>query len=230
MSNSVQAFGLRLARPQDRTELDDDSLRFRHDPLASQGRGSIRLMELLPCGWDEEICCKIFEVGLKALSSYDAISYTWGDDQFGDPGQPTDFGALLPRTVFPIQHSIRCNGKIISVSTNLYNALRRLREHRSLKCLWIDFLCIDQTDVRERNEQVQKMRQIYGNARMVPIWLGDLTIMALKMIKKFNQSDSAAQDYQIRAGDIYDPDAMLALGLPTFRSPEWEALHKLFER
>ncbi|KAL2050977.1 hypothetical protein ABVK25_008723 [Lepraria finkii] len=117
-----------------------------------------------------------------------------------------------------------------SLSTNLYNALRRLREHRSFDCLWIDFLCIDQTDVRERNEQVQKMRQIYSNARMVPIWLGDLTIMALNMIKKFNQSDSAGQDYQIRAGDIYDPDAMLALGLPTFPSPEWEALHKLFER
>ena len=169
MSNSVQALGLSLAWPQDRTELGDDSLRFRHDPLASQGQGSISLIELLPGGWDEEICCKILEVGLKALSSYDALSYTWGDDQLDDPGRPTDFGALHARMIVPTQHSIRCNGKIIPVSTNLYNALRRLRKHWSFKCLWIDYLCIDQTDVRERNEQVRKMRQIYSNARMVPI-------------------------------------------------------------
>ena len=52
------------------------------------------------------------------------------------------------------------------------------------------------------------MRQIYSNARMVPIWLveeDDLTIMALSMIKKISQLDFAAQNYQNRAGDIYDP-------------------------
>ena len=106
------------------------------------------------------------------------------------------------------------------MSTKLYNALRRLRKH--FKCLWIEYLCIDQTDVRERREQVQKMRQIYSNARMVPIWLveeDDLTIMALSMIKKISQLEFAAQDYQNRAGDIYDPDAMLALGLPTISFP-----------
>ena len=54
--------------------------------------------------------------------------------------------------------------------------------------------------------------------------------MALNMIKKISQLDFTAQDYQTCAGDIYDPDAMLALGLPPFPSPEWEALHKLFER
>ena len=66
------------------------------------------------------------------------------------------------------------------------------------------------------------MRQTYSNARMAPIWLGDendLTTMALNMVKKISRLDFAAQDYQNRAGDIYDPNAMLALGLPTISFP-----------
>lgn len=38
---------------------------------------------------------------------------------------------------------------------------------------WIDAICIDQTNVRERNHQVQMMRQIYSNAESVFAWLGE---------------------------------------------------------
>lgn len=37
---------------------------------------------------------------------------------------------------------------------------------------WIDAICIDQSNVMERNHQVQIMRKIYSNARSVSVWLG----------------------------------------------------------
>jgi hypothetical protein len=68
---------------------------------------------------------------------------------------------------------------------------------------------------------------------MVLIWLGeedDMTSIAFTMIKKLSQLDFTAQEYHAHTSDIYDPDAMLALGLPSLPSVEWECLHKLFER
>ena len=38
---------------------------------------------------------------------------------------------------------------------------------------WIDALCISQADMEERNHQVKRMVEIYGQARAVVAWLGD---------------------------------------------------------
>ena len=39
--------------------------------------------------------------------------------------------------------------------------------------IWIDAICIDQTNQRERNLQVNLMGEIYHRARAVVVWLGD---------------------------------------------------------
>jgi hypothetical protein len=41
--------------------------------------------------------------------------------------------------------------------------------------LWADAICIDQTNLDERGEQVQIMGQIYAQAERVLIWLGEMT-------------------------------------------------------
>ena len=155
--NSIQGLGWRMAWRQDRIELDDESKRFRYDSLASQD--SIRLMEFLPGAWDDDISCNVLPVKLEALPGYVALSYNWGDDRLDDPGQSTNFTSRLSRAIFPVQHFIRCNTKLIPVSTNLYNALRRLREQPSSSFIWIDCLCIDQSNIPERNEQIQTFLQ-----------------------------------------------------------------------
>jgi hypothetical protein len=37
---------------------------------------------------------------------------------------------------------------------------------------WYDAVCIDQTNIQERNQQVQEMSKIYAQASLVRIWLG----------------------------------------------------------
>jgi hypothetical protein len=39
--------------------------------------------------------------------------------------------------------------------------------------LWINAVCIDQENVQERNQQVQRMHQIYEKADVEVIWLGE---------------------------------------------------------
>ncbi|KAF7671334.1 hypothetical protein GT037_010659 [Alternaria burnsii] len=90
-----------------------------------------------------------------AWGDFEALSYTWGNE--GDA------------------ESIIVNGDRKEVSKNLEAALRTLRglqETRLGMSYWVDSLCIDQGNVEERNAQVKRMREIYGRARSVIVWLG----------------------------------------------------------
>ncbi|RDW58643.1 hypothetical protein BP6252_13119 [Coleophoma cylindrospora] len=82
---------------------------------------------------------------------YQALSYTWG------PPKPTA--------------PIICNGQVLNVTMNLYEALLYLR-HRGVRRIWIDAICINQQDLKERGEQVKLMQLIYQQATSLIIWLG----------------------------------------------------------
>ena len=114
----------------------------------------IRLATLAPGDYDDTI---VIRLRIKSLSkskapNYEALSYAWGTD-------------ISP-------HNALVNGKAISISANLDSGLRHLRYEDKSRVLWIDALCIDQTDILERNSQVQLMSCIYSEARTVLIWLG----------------------------------------------------------
>ncbi|KAL1868441.1 hypothetical protein VTK73DRAFT_3649 [Phialemonium thermophilum] len=84
-----------------------------------------------------------------------ALSYTWGD--------PRDTEKIV------------VDGKVVDVGRNLEAALRTFRDHPDLLdgCgIWVDQLCINQNDTKEKNRQVKRMRRIYKIARRVLIWLG----------------------------------------------------------
>lgn len=67
-----------------------------------------------------------------------------------------------------------CNGRTLSITESLYNALRRLHDEHTV--LWIDAICIDQSNDAEKNQQVPLMKNIYEAASLVLIWLGPLPI------------------------------------------------------
>lgn len=218
-------------KPWERRELDDPTLHFCHDALSSPN--AIRLIELVAGPWEDDVQCNIHIVDLSSLPEYTALSYSWGDDPQDDPGQPTIVSALF-KAFNPTADFFRCNGKIFPISTNLYNALRRLRD-KSIKYLWVDQICIDQSNIIERSDQVQKMGKIYSGARLVAIWLGEednYTIPAFNLIQKISElaTESAVGTLHSNFSQLLDRDAMQALGLPFFPSTEWESMHRLFER
>ncbi|KAF1357514.1 HET-domain-containing protein, partial [Lizonia empirigonia] len=122
-------------------------------------RSSIRLLELLPSDLDDELECRLVETPLHDITTFEALSYVWGDPAIREP--------------------IKCNGQAMTITTNLAQALRRLRLSRAhdhstgiSRVLWADAICINQEDVIERGHQVQLMREIYTKATGVIVWLG----------------------------------------------------------
>jgi Heterokaryon incompatibility protein (HET) len=94
----------------------------------------------------------LVRVQLESAPSFEAISYTWGD---------------------PIKsHSICINGCRLEVTANVHDILRERSSWRQPRLLWIDSICINQKDDREKTEQVQLMRDIYQRASRVLVCLG----------------------------------------------------------
>ncbi|KAF4870721.1 Heterokaryon incompatibility protein 6, OR allele [Colletotrichum siamense] len=68
--------------------------------------------------------------------------------------------------------SAAINGEKLSVTHNLHIALTHLRHLENDRVLWVDAVCIDQTNHKERSHQVQRMGNVYRQATQVVVWLG----------------------------------------------------------
>ncbi|KEQ85627.1 HET-domain-containing protein, partial [Aureobasidium pullulans EXF-150] len=117
----------------------------------------IRLMRILPGTSDQDVCCELLTRQLESPhedsnGDYEALSYVWGP--------------------FSGKRIVLC-GLNYEVTDNLFNALRRLRGKESTKLLWIDAICINQPNLKERNAQIGKMCDIYHSACSVIVWLGE---------------------------------------------------------
>lgn len=91
-------------------------------------------------------------VSLASAPNFVALSYVWGSE--------TDKAPFI------------LNGAEVQVTKNLSIALRHLQQDTEQIWLWIDALCVDQSNVKEKNEQVLHMRDIYAAAESVTVWLG----------------------------------------------------------
>lgn len=87
------------------------------------------------------------------VPTYEALSYTWGNPADTEP--------------------ITLNGQTMHVTRNLTAALLALRNENEDRVMWIDALCIDQTNLQERNEQIRRMPAIYQRATRTIAWLGE---------------------------------------------------------
>jgi hypothetical protein len=85
--------------------------------------------------------------------SYEAISYVWGKDE------------KKSREIF-------LNGLPFPVSSVVQDILEGHSSSFKTRFLWIDSICIDQINKKERSEQVRLMRDIYHGAERVVVWLG----------------------------------------------------------
>ena len=115
----------------------------------------IRLLQLQPGTSTDEVRCNIIHASLDALTSCEALSYTWGD--------------ASQRT------KLLCGPgpRSLSITKNLDVVLHHLRREDSPRTLWIDAVCINQDDIAERGQQVGLMREIYSLADQVIAWVGE---------------------------------------------------------
>jgi hypothetical protein len=58
------------------------------------------------------------------------------------------------------------------VTKDLAAALRHLRYEDKVRVPWIDAICVDQENLQERSQQVERMADLYTMAGRVVVWLG----------------------------------------------------------
>jgi hypothetical protein len=118
---------------------------------------TIRLLVLMPApvnkessNVDDRLHCQLIHSTFANPQDYIALSYSWGKDKrYGN-------------------ETISLNGTDFEVRENLYLALYYLRSKTSI-VIWVDAICIDQSNIEERNYQVSVMSLIYARAETVII-------------------------------------------------------------
>jgi Heterokaryon incompatibility protein (HET) len=120
----------------------------------------IRLLQILPGKGSDILRCRLIRVPLRYPPDFNTLSYTWGTS-------PETHEAKVNLT-----EKIQLDNKAYLVAPNLLSALQFYREHYT-EPLWVDYLCINQSNVAERGRQVLLMRRIYGSSHKVLVWLGD---------------------------------------------------------
>ncbi|GKU14438.1 unnamed protein product [Fusarium langsethiae] len=129
---------------------------FSYEPFGLESPG-FRLIQL-ERGVHSPLRCNLFQAHLdeeESIIPYEALSYVWGSQS-----TPSE---------------ITIDGKTMSITTSLYDALHHLRQQDQDRILWVDALCIDQSNIKERSHQVNHMGDIYRKADNVIIWLGYLS-------------------------------------------------------
>ncbi|KAH8204435.1 hypothetical protein TruAng_001351 [Truncatella angustata] len=113
----------------------------------------IRILTIQPNIFSSPIQCSLATVTLDKKPCYGALSYVWGS--------PETTGEIVVDLVQ------------VAVTANLASALRHLRHTVDSIVLWIDAICINQGDNKERSAQVKMMGRIYSNAATVFLWIGE---------------------------------------------------------
>ncbi|KAM7212348.1 Heterokaryon incompatibility protein (HET) domain containing protein [Rhypophila decipiens] len=107
----------------------------------------------------EEERKKRLDAVLKNEIPYEALSWHWGSG-------PEDYMVRITQNDTEYKKRIR---------KELGLALKYLRLAKHPRVLWVDSICIDQSNDDERSQQVQMMSRIYTRSKQVTIWLGEDT-------------------------------------------------------
>ena len=117
-----------------------------YQPLAEN---KFRLLTLLSGKIGTLVRCRLqtellFSEASFSVPSYEALSYTWADPHVTQ-------NALTNEGDLSRKHAIILNGLEFTVSHNLYAALQHIRFEDRSRLLWVDALCIDQSNLTERS-------------------------------------------------------------------------------
>ena len=175
---------------------------FEHEKLKLSDK-SIRLFQVQRSKDHEPISLRITQFSAYGRPKYKAISYTWGDAHN--------------------RNQILVNGQAFNLHKNLWELLYHLRLSQETSFFWADALCINQSNLRERNFHVQFMGRIYQKAESVIVWLG---------LGSQDQTERRAIEFvkEISAFRKAHPDAV---SITTYLKPEmqhrWDTLYRMTE-
>jgi hypothetical protein len=148
----------------------------------------IRVIRILPRQTVRQpICCELKHTSLTnerghGWTPFTTLSYTWGPPSLN-------------------QRTVLISGQKLLVRQNLHDFLDRASKASSRidEWLWIDQICINQDNSRERNHQVAQMARIYQSSARTLVWLGTGFDGSSRLMAAFNATDTLRIGPQIAA-------------------------------
>ena len=145
---------------------------------------STRLLHLHPGPPHSPLTSHLATVDLNTNLTYEAISYTWAS--------PLN------------QQAITINDTLVSIRSNLHSFLLRYRDPVLEKVLWVDALCISQTDLDEKARQVAMIGRVFKRAKRVRVWVGEHADGSeLLFREKFESEMDAVHSRRTRYGILF---------------------------
>ena len=182
------------------------------------GTHEIRILYLHPGKSSYILIGRLEHAALDAKPSYEALSYEWGSSE-------------REKEIILDNNGQSC----VRITRSLYHALHDLRYEDSSSAsrpVWADGVCINQDDVKEREQQVSIMGSIYRCALRVITYIGpeaNDSERAIDFAYNIWRSCNAAQD-KLSNSALSPTDERVYIRLPPKSDPRCKALKKLLLR
>jgi hypothetical protein len=153
-------------------------------------RRSIRILDITAELPDDDdglyLSCRQAHVNMRVVDiddnpTFTALSYVWGISR-----SPS--------------HSLICQGTHLPITSNCWSALYHLRKVFEPLSIWVDAVCINQQDEREKDTQIPLMGSIYSSASSMYAWLGHETPEAKGVIPYLREA--GFQRYLMATGEL----------------------------
>ncbi|KAF9765841.1 hypothetical protein IL306_001808 [Fusarium sp. DS 682] len=152
-----------------------------------------------------------------AQPTFEALSYVWGCQD--DP-----IVAAVKGTAGESLGSIK-------LGKNLAVALTHLRYQDKTRVLWVDAICINQSDDAERSTQVLRMSSIYHDCSRVIIWLGpeenNIALAFSELAYAGSQVEETTNGFLLSCPDATDFTWLNPDHPVPFSDEVWSAIEKL---
>lgn len=160
-----------------------DSLKLpqKSDDLTTDAK-CIRVLDIFaPRRWDPSspLEGRLRVQSLANGQPFAALSYVWGIDNE--------------------HHRLACEDALLPISANGHSALKHLRRKLGSFTIWIDALCINQSDIGEKERQIPLMSEIFSLASPTYLWLGEGDVRsdrAMKLLGKTGILDCFLEDIE----------------------------------
>ena len=147
---------------------------------------------------------------------FHCLSYAWGQDHSKQRNMLWIelMGEYLP----------------VSISENLGHAIRSLQLPDKPRLVWIDFVCINQSNLEERKQQVEIMYEIFSKASKVVAYLGDESDGSDNVPELLDTIRAAncrfMKEFPERKTEAWTVEDLETLGLLSIKPEEWKQLEK----
>ncbi|KAL6402131.1 hypothetical protein AUP68_14597 [Ilyonectria robusta] len=196
------------------------------DTIGDQHIRLIRLPDTISTSSPPRLTLHTFP--LSQRPNYLAISYTWGPP---DPGWPAY--SAHDRLIIDL------DGCPFAVRPNLFHALAQVCAARPGSYLWVDSICIDQSNPHERSAQVGIMDHVYTGASETLIWLGPASERSARAVELLKMTAVGAEAKILKwastqtFGDVFvadDAELLVRNGLPPLTAEDWADVGDVYTR